>query len=76
MEVQLIGKRGSWYSVGTESIGQGREAAMGHLEEHPQLLEQLRADLLADAGIGARPEDGDVEEEGEVVEEVEAVRAA
>ena len=57
VEAKLIGKRGSWYSLGTESIGQGREAAMRHLEENPELFEQLRLDLLADAGIGARPQD-------------------
>jgi len=57
VEAKLIGKRGSWYSLGTESIGQGREAAMRHLEENPELLESLRTELLADAGIIARPEE-------------------
>ena len=57
VEAKLIGKRGSWYSLGTESIGQGREAAMRHLLEHPQMMEQLRVELLASAGIGVRPED-------------------
>ncbi|MFC1482597.1 DNA recombination/repair protein RecA, partial [Myxococcota bacterium] len=65
VEAKLIGKRGSWYSLGTESIGQGREAAMRHLEENPSLLESLRVELLADAGIIARPE------EDEEIEEVE-----
>ena len=57
VEAKLVGKRGSWYSVGTESIGQGREAAMRHLEEHPALLASLRSELLVDAGIIARPEE-------------------
>jgi len=62
VEAKLVGKRGSWYSMGTESIGQGREAAMRHLEENPELLESLRTELLADAGIIGRPgEDDDVE---------------
>jgi recombination protein RecA len=59
VEAGLVGKRGSWYALGTESIGQGREAAMRHLEEHLDLQAQLRADLLADAGILPRPEDED-----------------
>ena len=63
VEAKLIGKRGSWYSLGTESIGQGREAAMRHLLEHPQMMEQLRVELLASAGIGVRPED-EVEDGG------------
>jgi len=74
VEAKLIGKRGSWYSMGTESIGQGREVAMHHLEEHPQVLEQIRADLLADAGIGARPDDQ--EEVGVSAEALEAVQSA
>ena len=57
VEAKLVGKRGSWYSVGEESIGQGREAAMRHLEENPELLESLRVELLADAGIIERPEE-------------------
>ena len=62
VEAKLVGKRGSWYSVGTESIGQGREAAMCHLEENPSLLESLRLELLADAGIVARPGENDSSE--------------
>ena len=83
VEAKLIGKRGSWYSLGTESIGQGREAAMRHLEENPQMLEQLRADLMAGAGIGVRPEAEDGEEAGnevggedETKSETERARAA
>ena len=56
VEAKLIGKRGSWYSLGTESIGQGREAAMRHLQNNPQTMEQLRVDLLAAAGIGTQVE--------------------
>ena len=71
VEAKLVGKRGSWYSLGTESIGQGREAAMRHLEENPELLESLRVELLADAGVIARPEE-DEELEGEVNDEAES----
>jgi len=71
VEGKLVGKRGSWYSVGTESIGQGREAAMRHMEENPELLESLRTELLADAGIIARPEE-DEEVEGDAGGEAES----
>jgi len=64
VEAKLIGKRGSWYSLGNESIGQGREAAMRHLLENPEVLERLRGELMANAGIGVQPEDGEVTEDG------------
>ncbi len=80
VEAKLIGKRGSWYSLGTESIGQGREAAMRHLLEHPEMLAQLRADLLANAGIGVQPEgeDGGDGEDGDAEQDatLEVVQAA
>jgi recombination protein RecA len=45
----LVEKGGTWFSYGSEKLGQGREKAMTHLDEHPALQAQLRAALLAQA---------------------------
>jgi len=45
----LMEKSGTWYSYGGEKIGQGREKALAHLDEHPVLQAQLRAALVAQA---------------------------
>jgi recombination protein RecA len=45
----LVEKSGTWFSYGGEKLGQGREKAMSHLEEHPALQAQLRAALVSQA---------------------------
>jgi recombination protein RecA len=52
VEAQLIEKSGSWYSFNGERIGQGRDAAMRFLSEHPETLQAIRQQLLQKAGIG------------------------
>ncbi len=63
VELNLIQKSGAWYSVGPERIGQGRENARAYLEEHPEMLAKLEAQLLAHNGIGpdAKPAEGSKE---------------
>ena len=43
----LIDKSGSWFSYNGERIGQGRENAKNYLEQHPELMEQLSAQIKA-----------------------------
>ncbi|HEX4335538.1 MAG TPA: recombinase RecA [Polyangiaceae bacterium] len=45
-DVGIVQKSGAWYSVDTERIGQGRDAARQYLEEHPQLMAKIEAKLL------------------------------
>ena len=45
----LVEKSGTWYSVGGEKLGQGRDKAMTHLDEHPALQAQLRDALMKQA---------------------------
>ncbi|MEN3015541.1 MAG: recombinase RecA [bacterium] len=40
-EMNLISKTGSWYSIGDEKIGQGREKLIEYLENNPSLLIEL-----------------------------------
>jgi recombination protein RecA len=41
VDMELVNKSGSWFSVGDERIGQGRENAKIYLKEHPELADAL-----------------------------------
>jgi len=49
----LVEKSGTWYSYGTEKLGQGRDKALAHLGEHPALQVQLREQLIKQARANA-----------------------
>jgi len=51
LELELIEQRGSWFSFGDEKLGQGREAARVWLREHADVSAQIRARILAMAGL-------------------------
>jgi recombination protein RecA len=60
VEAGLLEKSGAWISHAGERLGNGREAAKQYLVEHPELLTDIRAKLLAHAGVGAAaPETGE-----------------
>lgn len=58
VQAGVVDKAGSWYSFGTQRIGQGREATRNFLKEHPDVAAQIEravrdnAGLVADAMIG------------------------
>ena len=41
VELELVNKSGSWFSIGDERIGQGRDNAKQYIAEHPELAEEL-----------------------------------
>jgi recombination protein RecA len=45
----LVEKSGTWYSYEGAKLGQGREKALAHLDEHPALAAQLRTMLVKQA---------------------------
>ncbi|MGN6109903.1 MAG: recombinase RecA [Kofleriaceae bacterium] len=45
----VMEKSGTWYSYEGTKIGQGRDKALAHLDEHPKLQEQLREQLIKQA---------------------------
>jgi recombination protein RecA len=45
----LVEKSGTWYSYDGAKIGQGKDKAMAHFEDKPQMQAQLRAALIAQA---------------------------
>ena len=47
VELGLVQKSGSWFSMGETRIGQGRDAARQYLKDNPDVAEQLEADVRA-----------------------------
>src|SRR5262249_28243419 len=53
-DLGIVDKSGAWFSYAGERIGQGRENAKTYLEQHPQLMETLKATTLAKDNIKYR----------------------
>lgn len=49
----VIDKSGSWYSFGTQRIGQGREATRQFLKDNPSIAAQIEASIRDNAGLVA-----------------------
>jgi recombination protein RecA len=47
LELNLVGKSGSWYTYGDTRIGQGRENSKTYLEEHSDMAAELEAKIRA-----------------------------
>ncbi len=45
----LVQKSGSWYSIGDERIGQGRDNAKNYLRDNPEVAENLEAAIRREA---------------------------
>jgi recombination protein RecA len=56
VERNVVDKSGAWFSYGKERIGQGRENSRIFLKEHPEMLEEIRARLMAPPEEAAKPE--------------------
>jgi recombination protein RecA len=69
LDAGLIGRSGSWYTLGEVRIGQGRERARRWLEARPVLVDRLRSAVLSDApksfDLGPAESWGEGEGEGE-----------
>ena len=60
VQMDIIQKSGSWFSMGDERIGQGKDSVKSYLMENPEIAEQVeaqvRANLLsANAAAAATP---------------------
>jgi len=49
VKLDLVQKSGSWFNMGELRLGQGRDNAKLYLKEHPDLAEQLEADIRRNA---------------------------
>ena len=41
VELEIVSKSGSWFSYGTERIGQGRDSALEYIRQHPAMAADL-----------------------------------
>ncbi len=55
VEQDLVTKSGSWYSLGDERLGQGRDRAIGWLGDNPATAERLHTALVEAFGLPADP---------------------
>ncbi|MCM1983026.1 recombinase RecA [Lyngbya confervoides] len=54
-EANIVVRKGAWYSYGGENIGQGRDNAMAHLQENPDLLAEIEQQVKAHYHVGGPP---------------------
>jgi recombination protein RecA len=54
-QLEIIAKRGAFFSYGEQRLGQGRENAKNYLREHPEIAAQIEAEVRAQAGVGKAP---------------------
>ena len=57
----VIDKAGSWYSYGTQRIGQGREATRQFLKENPEMAAQIERSVRDNSGLVADGMIGSIE---------------
>jgi recombination protein RecA len=55
VQLELITKRGAFFSYGDQRIGQGRENAKAYLKEHPEIADEIDAAVRRQAGLGKTP---------------------
>ncbi len=56
----VVQRSGTWYSVGEERIGQGRENAKQYLRDHPDMMEALSAQIREQLQIPSITADGSI----------------
>ena len=47
VDLDLVSKSGSWFSIGDERIGQGRDNAKQYIADHPEIADELEAKVRA-----------------------------
>ncbi len=52
LEAGFVTRSGSWYSIGDERVGQGRDNTKQYLEENQEVYDKLLADLRNHFGFG------------------------
>ena len=45
VQLELINKSGSWFSIGDERIGQGRDSAKQYLNDHPDVADRIEQSI-------------------------------
>jgi recombination protein RecA len=53
---RIVVRSGTWLRYGDIQLGQGRERARDFLKEHPEIVEELRRDILKAVGLSVEDE--------------------
>jgi recombination protein RecA len=61
VKIDLITKRGSFYSYGETRLGQGRENAKNYLRENLDMASEIEAGIRKDAGLEQDGSEGESE---------------
>jgi recombination protein RecA len=51
VDKDIVEKSGTWFSYGDIRLGQGRDNARNFLEEHPDVMDEIRHKLLVSEGL-------------------------
>ncbi|MEF2738039.1 MAG: recombinase RecA [Clostridia bacterium] len=69
VEAKIVDKAGSWYSYNGERIGQGRENVKDYLQNHEEMLEEIRKKVMDQFKPESTDDDIKVDEDGVVIED-------
>ena len=77
LDYEIVKRKGSWLAYKGETLGQGKETVATYIFEHPELMEEIKAEVLAKVkeGLGLTtpsPETKD-NDEGALDDNVEAL---
>jgi recombination protein RecA len=53
VQAGILDKAGSWYSYGSQRIGQGRESTRNFLKDNPEVMTQIERSIRDNAGLVA-----------------------
>lgn len=72
----IVKKSGSWYSLGEDKLGQGKEGAREYLKQNPQVADKIEEMIRAKVGIGKQKDSSasDIPSQGEKIENVEMTK--
>ncbi len=57
----IVRKSGSWFSMGDDRLGQGKDNACEFLKEHPELSDRVRAHVLTHYGVVGTALEGELQ---------------
>ncbi len=75
VELDIIGKSGSWYSYSGTKIAQGRDAAKNFLLDNPEVFDEIEAKIRkALSGVEEEPVNGQIDEDAKkVIKDAKAI---
>ncbi len=56
VDKKIVKRVGAWYSYGDERLGQGRDNAIEHLKENPEILNEIKEKVYNELGLNKKIE--------------------